>query len=228
MIRPYQLINVGLDVTREGVSMNPQTESSEDIDKPWKLMELLVDPVRAKIYFEVLVKGELKAQDLMSRLTIARSTLTHHLTKFVEAGVFEVRVDSVGRPIKHYSLSVDFEETVVVKGRDSSVKALERKIAFMESTAAHMQMIANLARMTARQLSEKTVSETSDKVPTAFAFHLVSNNDAKVWTKHHSTFLANVQSELVALNGSKKQKTHVAFSGLVHIPEDSSTSSDES
>jgi len=199
-------------------------ESSEDVKRPWKLMELLVDPVRAKIYFEVLVKGELTAQELMNKLTIARSTLTHHLTRFVEAEVFRVRVDATGRPIKHYSIRDDFEETVVVDGHKSSAEALEKKIAFMESTAAHMQMVANLAKMTARQISEEASPKGKDSHQTVFVFNMLSDEDAKVWTKHHGAFIANVQSELEAKDRFDKQKTQVAFSGLVRIPRDRSVS----
>jgi predicted ArsR family transcriptional regulator len=199
-------------------------ESSEDVKRPWKLMELLVDPVRAKIYFEVLVRGELTAQELMNKLSIARSTLTHHLTRFVQAEVFKVRVDAVGRPVKHYRLRDDFEETVVVDGREPDSEALQRKIAFMESAAAHMQMIANLARMTARQISEEASPKTKDEHQIIFAFNMLSDEDAEVWTRHHRAFLSKVQSELGAMRRTEQQKTQVAFSGLVRIPRDRSVS----
>ncbi|MHA2356548.1 MAG: winged helix-turn-helix domain-containing protein [Candidatus Thorarchaeota archaeon] len=184
-------------------------------------MELLVDPVRAQIYFEILVKEEMTAHQMMKHLTIARSTLTHHLTKFVKAKVFNVRVESTGRPVKYYSLNKDFEEVVVIDCEDEETTTLQRRITFLESAAAHMQMIANLTKALARRTSEGLKIERSNAEAVSFVFSLLSEKEAAIWNKHHRKFLKAVESEImvkIPKNESSNSPTHIAFSGLIPLP----------
>jgi predicted ArsR family transcriptional regulator len=186
-------------------------------------MELLVDPVRAQIYFEVLLQGEVTAQEMMKRLSIVRSTLTHHLTKFVKAEVFSVRVESTGRPVKHYRLNTDFEEAVVIDDKDETTTTFKKRVTFLESTAAHMQMIANLTRTLARKMSETPKLEGSSIEPVCFVFSLLSEEEVTIWNRHHSKFLADVESEIKEKVRKKKSSafpTHVAFSGTIPLTRD--------
>lgn len=193
---------------------------SNDLERTWRLMELLVDSVRAQIYFEVLMHGEVTAQQMMTRLPIARSTLTHHLTKFVKAEVFSVRVESTGRPVKHYRLNMEFEEAVVIDGGNDSATTIKKRITFLESTAAHLQMIANLARALAHRMSESSSLMKPTTRPVCFVFSLLSEDEASIWNKHHDKFLAQVESEIKTTMKRKKeteQPRHIAFSGLLPI-----------
>jgi DNA-binding transcriptional ArsR family regulator len=202
------------------IAISKKETSSKD-EKQWRLIELLVDPVRAQIYFEVLTQGEVTARQLMKRLPIARSTLTHHLTKFVESKVLDVRVESTGRPIKHYSLNKDFEEAVVIADKDDEdTSGIKKRVTFLESTAAHMQMIANLTRTLAHNLAKSTDLDRPSSEPICFVFSLLSDEEAPIWNRHHSRFMAEVESEIktLAKEGTQESKTqHVAFSGLIPI-----------
>lgn len=201
------------------IVISTKNPSSKD-EKQWRLMELLVDPGRAQIYFEVLTQGEVTAQQLMKRLPIARSTLTHHLTKFVKAQVFSVKVESTGRPIKHYSLNKDFEETVVIDGKDDEAATIKKRVTFLESTAAHMQMIANLTDALAFGMSTREELSRLSKEPVCFAFSLLSEEELSIWNKHHTKFLADVESEIKEKLQGKESSTiptHIAFSGTIPI-----------
>ncbi|MGY5854702.1 MAG: hypothetical protein RTU92_14125 [Candidatus Thorarchaeota archaeon] len=197
------------------MSISPK-ESSKKIGVPLKLMELVIDPVRAQLYFEVLVRGEVTAKELVKILPVNRSTLTHHLTKFVESGVLSVDIPDVGRPVKTYRLNPEFDETIVIEG-GSSEKVRQRAL-FLESMATHLQVIANLAKRTAHQLTE------NKKPPglVSFVFNLLSDDETDIWNKHYSLFMKNVQDDL---NGSSKPKcstdcTRIVFSGIIPIIRD--------
>ena len=98
------------------------------------LFELLSDPVRARIYIEILVNKEMTAQELMEIVDIGRSTLSHHLTRFVEEEIFAVRVQSTGRSIKHYSIKSQQKREVIIK-RDGDTKRKQR-LMFLESASS--------------------------------------------------------------------------------------------
>ena len=177
-------------------------------------MELVIDPVRAQLYFEVLVRGEVTAKQLMKILPVNRSTLTHHLTKFVEAGILTVDVPSVGRPVKHYRLNADFEETIVIE--DISSEHIRQRVMFLESMATHLQVIANLAKRTAYQLTEESESLGS----VSFVFNLLSEDEVDIWNRHYSHFLQSVQKELKGSSSSSKGSadcTRIVFSGIIPI-----------
>ncbi len=188
-------------------------ESSRMKSVSLKLMELVIDPVRAQLYFEVLVRGEVTAKELVKILPVNRSTLTHHLTKFVESGVLSVDVPDVGRPVKTYRLNPEFDETIVIE--DISSKKVRQRVMFLESMSTHLQVIANLAKRTAHQL----LGETRPPGLVSFVFNLLSDDEAEIWNKHYSQFMKNVQDEL---NRSSKPKcptdcTRVVFSGIIPI-----------
>ncbi|MCK5298569.1 MAG: helix-turn-helix transcriptional regulator, partial [Candidatus Heimdallarchaeota archaeon] len=106
----------------------------------YKLLEILGDPVRAQIYFEAMIQEEITAKQLLEKLTINRSTLTHHLTKMVEAGIFEVRVQTLGRPIKFYRISDELNRRVIIEKserEETSEQKTRQRIAYMESAIAH-------------------------------------------------------------------------------------------
>ncbi len=177
-------------------------------------MELVVDPIRAQIYFEVLVRGEVTAHKLMQVLPINRSTLTHHLTKFVEAGIFIVDIPATGRPVKYYRLNEVFEETIIVEGISSH--SVKERIMFLESTATHLHVVADLARRLASQLKEhsKPLSQIG------FIFNLMTREEVDIWNKHYTKFMENVSEEIKKKKlelKKNKECTHVAFSGFLPI-----------
>ncbi|MFX1476337.1 MAG: ArsR/SmtB family transcription factor [Promethearchaeota archaeon] len=197
-----------------------------------RLMELLADPVRSRIYFEVMRQGEITAQELMAHVDVNRSTLTHHLTKLVAAKALRVRVQELGRPVKYYRLNEEIQEEVVIGKETGSVEALKQRIAFLESAVAHLQMITNLAREAALQrrseLEETTRSEkTAERTPrrrtqrqVCFTFLLLSDKEVLIWNQEYNQFLKTVNEKLQGTR-RKTQKTkqpkHVAFAGLLPL-----------
>ncbi|MFX0108667.1 MAG: ArsR/SmtB family transcription factor [Candidatus Hodarchaeota archaeon] len=182
-----------------------------------RLSELLVDPVRSRIYFEVLLKGEVTAQHLMDLVEVNRSTLSHHLTKMVESSVLQVRVESVGRPTKFYRLHKMLTEKIVL----DKTKELGQHLAFTESTAAHLQLIANLAQgLASDRKALKYKKKQSQRI--CFAFQLLSEDGIRIWSEEHEKFMREVEKRLKGSEDVHKtaiDKRHIAFSGSVPIPE---------
>ena len=125
------------------------------------LFELLSDPVRARIYIEILINQEMTAQELMKVVNIQRSTMSHHLTRFVEEDVLIVRVQSTGRPVKYYQVNPHHNEEVVFKGGEDEKTAKRRM--FLESASAHLQVISNFILEQAETSGQKSAKSTRSK-----------------------------------------------------------------
>ncbi|MHA1928624.1 MAG: ArsR/SmtB family transcription factor [Candidatus Thorarchaeota archaeon] len=186
-----------------------------------KLMALLADPIRTQIYMHVLLNGEINAQQLMEHLPIVRSTLTHHLSKFVKAEVFKVRVEALGRPTKYYSLK-EMKREIMVKD-ESSEENLRKHILILESAASHLQIVTHIARERARllgeQLEEKKKSDPS-KTLVSFTFNLFNEKAAKIWNREIKAFNKSLSQKLKGLQktqDTKERNLYVAVSGLFPI-----------
>jgi len=65
---------------------------------------------------------EMTAQKLMKVVNIQRSTMSHHLTRFVEEEVLSVRVERTGRPVKYYQINPHRNEEILIKsGEDETI-----------------------------------------------------------------------------------------------------------
>ncbi|MHA1902879.1 MAG: ArsR family transcriptional regulator [Candidatus Thorarchaeota archaeon] len=195
-----------------------------------KLMELMKDPVRSRIYFEIMLQGQVTAQQLMNYVSINRSTLTHHLTKMVETDLLDVGVQSIGRPVKYYSLNDELKESIIVEECDNTIDQLMELITFIESSAAHLQVIANLAREEATRLSalleeqkEKPGSESVKDAcsrPILFSFTILTEEGSKIWNKKLSKFLNEVEEEIKGLaieHSATAQSRNLAYLGMLPV-----------
>jgi predicted ArsR family transcriptional regulator len=176
------------------------------------LPELLSDSVRAKIYLEVLLKGEVTAQELMNTIKISRSTMSHHLSKLVEAHVFTVRVQETGRSVKYYSHNPDFNEEVIIEGADDM--ALKKKLLFLESASAHLQIVSDLLLERAKSvIDEQVKSKKGSKV--SFTFTFLSKMEADVWNEEYNAFQKRFEERRKDLRKSTEKFSHIGFGGLV-------------
>lgn len=80
---------------------------SDDIEDTIEPIELLLDPIRSKILFEIMLKREITAEKLMESTKKSRSTISHHLKKLVESGIVEVYMNPTGK-VKYYQLNKKF------------------------------------------------------------------------------------------------------------------------
>ncbi|NHJ14189.1 MAG: ArsR family transcriptional regulator [Candidatus Thorarchaeota archaeon] len=183
-----------------------------------QIAEVLADPVRSRIYFEILIGGEATANNLQRPAQVNRSTLSHHLTKMVEAELLTVRIESIGRSVKYYRLNDKLNEKIVIDRSKELGADAGRAAAFLESAAAHLQLIANLAQEAASRSSKRT-KEKKPPEKTCFVFHILSDEDSLVWHEEHQKFMENVEKRLgceKALNNMDK-KRNLAFSGFIPI-----------
>ena len=201
--------------------------NAEKSNEDYILLEILGDPVRAQIYFEAMIQEEVTAKQLMKKLTINRSTLTHHLVKMVEASIFEVRVQTLGRPVKFYRISESLNKKVVIEKSDKGEnleQTQRQRIAYMESAIAHLQVITTTTQRITKQLIEEvriTNQKKEIKKPQlmTFSFSLLTEKEAEVLSRKYSKFLKELQEELKELKdkNNKEPSNYLMFSGLIPI-----------
>ena len=177
------------------------------------LFELLSDPVRARIYIEILVNPEMTAQELMKVVDVNRSTMSHHLTRFVEEDVLSVRVQSTGRPVKYYQINPHHNEEVVIKG-DESEKTAKRRM-FLESASAHLQVISNFILEHANKTGEELVKSKKAKSNVTFTFHFMSKEESKIWEDEYHAFEKRFRERCKAVSSKTSSLDYIAFGGQV-------------
>ncbi|UCE10891.1 MAG: helix-turn-helix transcriptional regulator [Candidatus Thorarchaeota archaeon] len=195
--------------------------ASKEEQKKLRLMEILSDAVRSRIYLEVLIGSEVTARQLMEQLTIGRSTLTHHLAKMVESGLLEVTVKPTGRPVKIYTLRPDTKQRLEIELRSYSSEKHRERVSFLESAASHLQMIANLATETAKLRRAQFASLSAESAisdPMCFTFLVLSEKQARIWNEEYTSFLKEVEKKLESVESkAESDSTHIAFAGLLPI-----------
>jgi DNA-binding transcriptional ArsR family regulator len=199
--------------------------NNKNLNADTQLLEILVDPVRAQIYFEAMVHKEITAKQLMEKLTINRSTLTHHLTKMVQKGIFEVRVQSTGRPIKYYRIKKSTDQPILIERvYDDKIpeQELRNRITILESAIAHLQVITTTTQRMARQLigELKSKDRRIDKQQiVSFSFSLLASEEAEILNKKYMKFLKEIQDDLqkIKIDAEKDTPDYLVFSGIVPI-----------
>ncbi len=177
------------------------------------LPELLSDPVRARIYIEVLCSKEITALELLQTADINRSTLSHHLTRFVKEGVLNVRVQSIGRSVKYYSINTTYSEEILLEG--NGTLNVRKQRAFLESASAHLQVISNLILERSELLKEKPLKRRKHK-PVTFTISFISDAQAKIWSEEFSIFETRFRDRCKSEIDDSKEPSYdyIAYCGL--------------
>jgi DNA-binding transcriptional ArsR family regulator len=178
---------------------------------------LLADPVRARIYVEVLLNKEITAQELMDVVNINRSTMSHHLSRFVKEHVLNVRIESIGRSVKYYSINPDYSEQVVIECEGTL--NVRKHIVFLESASAHLQVISNLIRERAARLRETASLPRKKKrgAPVTFIISFISDEEAEIWAEEYAIFEDRFRKrrDKLVKETSEQSFDHIAFGGIV-------------
>lgn len=177
------------------------------------LFELLSDPVRARIYIEILVNNEMTAQDLMKVVNVKRSTMSHHLTRFVEEDVLNVRVQSTGRPVKYYQIRPRHTEEVVIKSGEDEKTAKRRM--FLESASAHLQVISNFMLELAEKSGKELAKSKKAKERVTFTFHFMSKEESKIWEEEYQAFEKRFRERKKEVSSKTPSFDYIAFGGQV-------------
>lgn len=177
------------------------------------LPELLSDPVRARIYIEVLLNKEMTAEDLLEAVSIKRSTLSHHMTRFVKESVLNVRVESTGRLVKYYSINTAYSEEIILEGEGTL--AVRKRRSFLESASAHLQVISNLILERVEMLKEEPQKRRRGK-PVTSTISFVSDAEAKIWSEEYSIFETRFRDRCKAEISDSKEPSfdYIAYGGL--------------
>ncbi|MGY5879646.1 MAG: helix-turn-helix domain-containing protein [Candidatus Thorarchaeota archaeon] len=177
------------------------------------LFELLSDPVRARIYIEILVNQEMTAQELMKIVDVKRSTMSHHLTRFVEEEVLSVRVQSTGRPVKYYQVNPRHSEEVVIKSREN--EKIARRRMFLESASAHLQVISNFILEQAEKSEQELAKTRKSKNRVTFTFHFMSKEESKIWEEEYQAFEKRFKERSKEVQTKTPSLDYIAFGGQV-------------
>jgi DNA-binding transcriptional ArsR family regulator len=109
--------------------MKPETDSptAGTVDA----LEVLLDPIRSKIVFEVIFKGEVTAEKLVELTKKSRSTISHHLKKLVESGLIDVYMNPTGK-VKYYRLTQNITDLMYTLDKESLLESsIEERSAFV-------------------------------------------------------------------------------------------------
>ncbi|MFW9921971.1 MAG: ArsR/SmtB family transcription factor [Candidatus Thorarchaeota archaeon] len=116
----------------------------DDKHPPEQSFELLMDPIRSKILFEIVLKGEVTAEMLTESTGKSRSTISHHLKKLVESGIVEVYMNPVGKT-KFYRIIQDIESLAYSLNKEEFKKGSnETKSAFILELANIFAIVNNI------------------------------------------------------------------------------------
>jgi DNA-binding transcriptional ArsR family regulator len=175
------------------------------------LLELLSDPVRARIYLEVLLNEEVTAQQLMDKTKVNRSTMSHHLSKFVDGKVLKFRVQEQGRAVKIYSRNPEFREEVILEDRDDT--SIKKRIVFLESTAVHLNAISSLLGDKARRLREGQSSSKRGST-VSFTFNFLTKEEADIWYKEYEEFQKRFEERRKSIKESSDSFDYIGYGGI--------------
>ena len=104
---------------------------SDDSINPEASFELLLEPIRSKIVFEIILKGQITAEDLVKSTGKSRSTISHHLKKLVETGILDVYMNPTGKT-KYYQITRNIERFTYTLDKEKFASGtLEDKTEFL-------------------------------------------------------------------------------------------------
>ncbi len=197
-------------------SKNKEKESSE-------IIRLLADPIRSRIFFEIILNKEVSTSKLLERIKISKGTMSHHLSKLVKAGLLEVKIQATGRPIKYYSIKKSSKIIKEIKIREPSYDEKTKKsekVLFFQSATAQLQMISNLMKDTATEISKKKIEELEIENFT-FTMQIFSSAAAKITQKRFKKFIVELNKELKDIEKEREdtpnEQIHFFFSGIFPI-----------
>jgi len=81
-------------------------------------LEVLLDPIRSKIVFEIIFKGEVTADMLVDITKKSRSTISHHLKKLVESELIDVYMNPTGKT-KYYRINQNITDMMYTLDKES-------------------------------------------------------------------------------------------------------------
>jgi DNA-binding transcriptional ArsR family regulator len=176
------------------------------------LPELISDPIRARIFLEAILNEEVTAQELMEKIAISRSTMSHHLSRFVEDRVFKVRVQETGRLVKFYRYNPDFQEEICLECiEDANVT---KQIMFLESAYAHLQVVSGLLiEMVKKTRSMPAKPKRGHKV--TFTFNLMSKEEADIWNEEYVAFQKRFEERRKSMMKSSESLDFIGYGGII-------------
>jgi predicted transcriptional regulator len=154
------------------------------------------------------------AEQLMKIVGVKRSTISHHLARFVDEKVLRFRVKEIGRPVKYYSINPGFTEEIVIEG-DMDVTQRKR-VAFLESAAAHLQVVSNLIVERAKAVRESTKKAEKKRQSVTFGFNFLSKEEVGVWLEEYQEFQERLKKRLADVKRDESDRPHdyIAYGGL--------------
>ncbi|MHA1126938.1 MAG: ArsR/SmtB family transcription factor [Candidatus Heimdallarchaeota archaeon] len=127
--------------------------------------ELLLDPVRSKILFEILLTGEVNADQIIEATEKSRSTISHHLKKLVESGLLDVYMSPTGKT-KYYRITKNISKFMYSLDKDKLAKGtLEEKSTYLIEMVKMFSMISHIfANIQSDQIKLYQEHQPFDKV----------------------------------------------------------------
>jgi len=138
---------------------------SDDAVPPEYTFELLQDPVRSKIIFEIILNGEVTADQIVEATEKSRSTIAHHLKKLVENGILDVFMHPTGKT-KFYRITKNIERLMYSFDKEKFSKGtLEEQSAFLIELGNMFSLVSHIyANIHSDQMKLYQANQPFDKI----------------------------------------------------------------
>ncbi len=120
-----------------------KTHSDEALPMEYSF-EILLDPVRSKILFEILLNGEVNVEQIIEATEKSRSTISHHLKKLVESGLLDVYMHPTGKT-KYYRITKNIQKFMYSLDEDKLAQGtIEEKSTYLIEMVNMFSMISHI------------------------------------------------------------------------------------
>ena len=117
---------------------------AEDALAPEYSFEILQDPVRSKILFEIILNGKINADHIVEATGKSRSTISHHLKKLVENGILDVSISPTGKT-KYYQITKNLERLMYSFDKEKFAEgSVEEQSAFIIELCNMFSLVSNI------------------------------------------------------------------------------------
>ncbi|NPE07199.1 MAG: winged helix-turn-helix transcriptional regulator [Asgard group archaeon] len=181
--------------------IKPKTETADP--SIGNVLEVLFDPIRSRIVFEIIFKGEVTAEKLVEITKKSRSTISHHLKKLVENGLVDVFMNPTGK-IKFYRLSQNIADHLYTLDEESLLASpLEERSSFVLEL---QQFFAIINHIFANTLTDQ-IKKLEQQQPFEDVFHDERTGDLSYTIKgksypmpYHSSLITGEEEGIFLMN----------------------------
>jgi DNA-binding transcriptional ArsR family regulator len=180
-----------------------------------KIHELLKDPIRARIFFEIMVqiKEGITIKQLSKLMSKDRTTINHHINILLDAGIvvtLKEKKHTRGKPTRYFGLRKKGKEIEVeIEEKTEKEKSLEN----LSATVKNMRLYAAVAEHSYENVKEKEIKTCEGRQLVL----LTGEKGAELYNRKFNEFLKIIMVEMDEVEETEKTTKMVIFSTIFPI-----------